>query len=412
MYSLSRRWYRIPTKYRLAALGSISLVLLGILNSLTFVGASPTTTISFTVTSGTGFLVNLVAIPEKHVPTGGGNRNISTILGSLTSDQLPQIVVDRHLPMRDGILRAAAKTSYADVPEGIWYKDAVDNFVRNDILDSTQLFFRGGDTAVRAEFAKILGKLNGGSAEVLPAILTFDDVPRSSWYAPFMELAARKKWMRGYRNCAGTHPCNVMPASTIPRAEAIAMAVRFYALKATGKAPRFADVSSDAWYKEELSIAADHCIVQPEGQPYLARPSDLLTRAEMVVLLYRAKHSLSYGKDCHWPGTPASSQYSAESSTAASSLASGIHLDSSSSSFFFLPTLPPSTASSSIPFSAASSSASSSSSNITHPAAPDLPAGTTIQSPTPPTQMALATIATMLLVGALGALALGRIFLR
>ncbi len=79
MQSLSKRWHRIPTKRRLAALGSISLVLLGILSSLTFVGASQTTSVSFQVTTGSGFLVNVIAIPEKRVPTTGNNGTIVTV---------------------------------------------------------------------------------------------------------------------------------------------------------------------------------------------------------------------------------------------------------------------------------------------------------------------------------------------
>ncbi len=352
------------------------------------------------------------AITTTGTNTGGGNRDISSILDGLTSDQLPQIVTDRNLPMRDGILHAAAETSYADVPAGVWYEGSVGSFVQRGILDGTQGLFRGGDTAVRAEFAKILGKLNGGSVTVLPSILTFDDVPRTSWYAPFVEYAAHKNWMRGYRNCAGTHPCTAMPASTISRAEAIAMAVRFYGLTSTGKAPPFADVSSNAWYSQEMAIAADHCIAQPNGLSYLARPSELLTRAQMVVLLHRAEHSLSYGKDCSWPGMPLPESFriTTESSAAASSLASSINRDSSSSSSF-ISTQPSSAASSSFTSSHLPSSVSMSSSAVIHSAAPDLPAGTTIQNPAPPVQMALATTTTMLLVGILGALALGRIFL-
>ena len=79
MRSLSKRWHRIPTRRRLAALGSISLVLLGILSSLRFVGASQTTTVGFQVTSGSGFLVNLIAIPEKRVPTTGNNGTLLTV---------------------------------------------------------------------------------------------------------------------------------------------------------------------------------------------------------------------------------------------------------------------------------------------------------------------------------------------
>lgn len=54
-------------------------MLLGILSSLTFVGASQTTSVSFQVTTGSGFLVNVIAIPEKRVPTTGNNGTIVTV---------------------------------------------------------------------------------------------------------------------------------------------------------------------------------------------------------------------------------------------------------------------------------------------------------------------------------------------
>lgn len=59
-------------------LAIIGVVLLGILYSLTFAGAA-TSTISFTVISGTGVSINVIAIPEKRVPPTGNNGTILTV---------------------------------------------------------------------------------------------------------------------------------------------------------------------------------------------------------------------------------------------------------------------------------------------------------------------------------------------
>lgn len=79
--SLSSNWHAIRPEKRLAALGSTCVMLIGILSSLTFAGASTTagTVVSFEVTTATGFLINVVAIPEKRTPTTGNNGTILTV---------------------------------------------------------------------------------------------------------------------------------------------------------------------------------------------------------------------------------------------------------------------------------------------------------------------------------------------
>lgn len=75
------RWQALPREHRLTILGSTALLLLGLLSSLTFAGASSssTTSVSFVVTGSGGFLVNLIAIPEKRIPTTGNNGTLLTV---------------------------------------------------------------------------------------------------------------------------------------------------------------------------------------------------------------------------------------------------------------------------------------------------------------------------------------------
>ena len=55
-------------------------MLLGILSSLTFAGAAGgSTVVTFSVTSGTGFSINVIAIPEKRTPTTGNNGTLLTV---------------------------------------------------------------------------------------------------------------------------------------------------------------------------------------------------------------------------------------------------------------------------------------------------------------------------------------------
>lgn len=56
-------------------------MLLAVLYSLMTAGAAPTanTTVQFVVTSGSGFSINLTAIPEKRIPTTGNNGTLLTV---------------------------------------------------------------------------------------------------------------------------------------------------------------------------------------------------------------------------------------------------------------------------------------------------------------------------------------------
>jgi hypothetical protein len=71
-------WHRIPEQQRVGVLGSLSIVLLGILYSLSFTGAAGTT-VGIEVTGNSNISINLIAIPEKRVRLAGQD-NSGTLL--------------------------------------------------------------------------------------------------------------------------------------------------------------------------------------------------------------------------------------------------------------------------------------------------------------------------------------------
>lgn len=253
---------------------------------------------------------------------GGAVRTIKREVPLLPSSQLPTIVRRRIIPqfarpveepltpdeakriekcyVDEEVHGAAPKTPYIDIEAGIWYEDAVAALIARGALDTTQSLFRGADSTLRSELAKLLVALRGITSEA-PAVPSFEDVPADAWFYPYMEEAAKQSLMLGDRNCFGSHPCNAMPLRTTTRAEAAAMIVRYKNLEANGAAPAFIDVQSDAWYTHELAIAADHCIVQGDAVTGLASPGRDVTRAEIAVMLWRAENNLLYGVDCGIP---------------------------------------------------------------------------------------------------------------
>ena len=191
-----------------------------------------------------------------------------------------------------------AIAAYSDVPAGVWYESAVSAFVDAGYLDATQSRFRGGDSANRAEFVKLVVELNGGILSTPPAVPSFTDVATGAWYYGYFEEAGVEGWVRGDGNCYGSTPCYARPGANINRAEAAALIVRAFGLEWNNAAPQFVDNPSGQWYTDVIQTAADHCVLQGDGGTGRVRPGDNMNRAEMVTMLYRVDQGLQYGVDC------------------------------------------------------------------------------------------------------------------
>ncbi len=192
--------------------------------------------------------------------------------------------------------------AYSDVPSGVWFEDAVEAFVDAGYLDASQTRFRGGDSANRAEFVKLVVELNGGVLSTPPAVASFDDARAGAWYYNYFEEAGKEGWVKGDGNCYGSHPCYARPSALINRAEAAALIVRAFGLDSMSSAPRFVDNPSGQWYSDVIQTAADHCVLQGDSGSSRVRPGDFMNRAEMVVMLYRVDQGLMYGEDCGTDG--------------------------------------------------------------------------------------------------------------
>jgi hypothetical protein len=213
---------------------------------------------------------------------------------------------------------SAVLAAYSDVSRGVWYEEAVNAFVDAGYLDASQARFRGGDPANRAEFVKLVVELNGGVLSTPPAVASFDDARPGTWYYNYFEEAGKEGWVRGDKDCYGSHPCYARPSANINRAEAAALIVRAFGLDGTGDAPRFVDNPTGQWYTDVIQAAADHCVLQGDSGTTRVRPGDNMNRAEMVVMLYRVDQGMTYGVDCGTDGgMPAEAQLTDVVATAA-----------------------------------------------------------------------------------------------
>ncbi len=195
----------------------------------------------------------------------------------------------------------------SDVPEESWYSDTLEMFLDEGILTVNDDPFRPGDDATRAEFIDILMQLTVDYSGDAPADPAFDDVPRDSrHYLPFQQ-AARLGILKGAGDCIGTSPCFAYPDSPINRAETAILLLRAFGLSLDDDSPSFADVEPGAWYEVPIRTAAAHCILRgnaithfpdPTPSKVMVRPEDNVNRAEMIVMIARARQNLRYGVDC------------------------------------------------------------------------------------------------------------------
>lgn len=175
-----------------------------------------------------------------------------------------------------------------DVPSGSWYSESLTTLIGEGAINENENF-RPSDKATRAEFIEILVKSIGPATKDLAwqDTATFDDV--SSNYLSTFERAAREGWLKGENECVGTHPCYARPNLPINRAEAAALIIRAFNLRAGKSSPSFTDNDVSQWFSEFVNTAASRCVLQGDGGASRVRPADNMNRAEMIVMVQRAR---------------------------------------------------------------------------------------------------------------------------
>ncbi|HLC76436.1 MAG TPA: S-layer homology domain-containing protein [Candidatus Peribacterales bacterium] len=190
--------------------------------------------------------------------------------------------------------------AFNDVPADAWYGEVLTIFTEEGTLPSGDIQFRPGDRATRAEFIELLTTvaLAHEGLDYRFSEPFFTDVPVDASYFWHFQNAAMKHWVRGMGDCLGSKSCFANPASSINRAEAAALLSRVYSLEEAAETPFFSDVIIGAWYELPIRAVARKCILQGDEGKSTVRPADSMNRAEMIVMISRARQSLTYGVDC------------------------------------------------------------------------------------------------------------------
>ena len=180
---------------------------------------------------------------------------------------------------------SGAVLKFTDVPEGIWYYDAVRYVVDKGIFNGTsETTFAPQTTMNRAMLATVLHRMSGSPETAYTAVFT--DVPDGTWYSAPIVWAAEIGIVKGMGN--GTY----QPMGNLTR-EQIALMLYNYAnwlgLDTSGRADIAAvndGASVSSWATEAMSWAVAVGLFQGDTNGNL-NPRDPATRAAVAVLLQR-----------------------------------------------------------------------------------------------------------------------------
>lgn len=116
----------------------------------------------------------------------------------------------------------AAAEKFSDVKPGAWYYTAVDYAVSKGLFSGTSAdTFSPGSPMTRAMFVRVLGNKAGVDPEDYPGSY-FLDVPKGTWYTPYVQ------WAAGHEIVNGTGGYKFSPNQSVTR-EQMALILYNYA---------------------------------------------------------------------------------------------------------------------------------------------------------------------------------------
>lgn len=107
----------------------------------------------------------------------------------------------------------------------------------------------------------------------------FSDVPANQWYAPAVSYVTQRGLF------SGVSETQFAPSQSMTRGMLVSVLYRFNGTSHTGSSP-FADVSSDAWYGNAVSLAYTNNLVSGVSDTSFA-PNTPITREQAAVMLAR-----------------------------------------------------------------------------------------------------------------------------
>ena len=156
------QWHSVTREHRTSVLGCIAFFLLAILHSLMSAGAQTSDmSVQFVVTSGSGLSINLIAIPEKRVPSSGNNGTLLTVevrTPGNTTPLLSRTVVTSSGGTYSGLTIALEPGAYDVTAKG--YSHLRVKKTNQSITNNTTIDFTAGGTS-----PLLSGDVNGANGD-------------------------------------------------------------------------------------------------------------------------------------------------------------------------------------------------------------------------------------------------------
>ena len=182
---------------------------------------------------------------------------------------------------------ATAQTGgYRDVPDGAYFSAPVSALAAQGVFDGTECAggFCPDDPIDRKTMAVWIVRVLDGQDPLPMTESRFDDVDRSSFYAPFIERMFHLSVTGGCGDGRG-----FCPDLSVNRAQMAAFLSRGYQLP-DGPDPGFGDVAPGEWYAADLARLVGSGITRGCRDGTVFCPDQPTTRGQMATFLHRAEN--------------------------------------------------------------------------------------------------------------------------
>ncbi|MEO0493705.1 MAG: S-layer homology domain-containing protein [Actinomycetota bacterium] len=174
---------------------------------------------------------------------------------------------------------AAAAPGFDDVPDGVWYSDAVAWLAATEITTGTsETTFSPAETVTRAQMAAFIARYLQTEGE--PGGHGFDDVPAGAYYdGPVSVLVDRGI-------TTGTSDTTYSPGDVVTRKQMATFLYRLAGEPPSDAANPFVDNPAGTWWYDAVRWLFDRGITTGTTDTTFS-PDDVVTRAQMATFLWR-----------------------------------------------------------------------------------------------------------------------------
>ena len=253
--------------------------------SASFAGTLIDTTAGEEISNGVLVVNHRYVAPEQAVITVSSDTAAWSVEGEWLTSGVNVAEDPANPPVDDPIDPPASILSFADVPETIWYHDAVYYVVERGLFQGTgENVFSPDMTMTRGMLTTVLYRMSDSPEVTYTAV--FGDVPDGTWYTDGTVWAGQNKIVNG------TGDGQFTPNGELTREQIAQMLYNYagwlgYDTSARGDTSGFSDASSISnWASNAVSWAVGVGLFQGNTENKLM-PTDEATRAQVATLLQR-----------------------------------------------------------------------------------------------------------------------------